>query len=221
MTEENESIELNAEIQGRIDAAAAWVNGLTVTNDEERETVINGLRGIKQQKNKVVAWFKPSREAAHTAWKAIVAQVKEVTDHLDKIERRAKMAILVYDEKVEADRKAEQARLQAVADKKARQEADRLRKEAEKLKTPELKEERIEQAEQVVAPVVQVAAPVKSKGVATRKTWKARIVNADEVPREYMTVNEKALNALAKATKGQIKVAGVEFFAESQLAVRV
>jgi hypothetical protein len=150
-----------------------------------------------------------------------VAKEKSYTDRLDAVERKIKSAVLVYDRAQEEIRRAEQRRLQAEADERARRERERLEKEAARLKTPELKEERLAQAQAIVAPVVEVAqiAP-KVEGVSTRKTWKARVIDAGQVPREFMTVNETALNAYARATKGKMPVAGVEFYEEESLAVR-
>ena len=222
MTEkiEIETPVLTEEMQTGLEAMVKWSGSLVVGNDQERATAIEGLKRVKVRGNAIKAWFKPSKDAAAKAHKAIVAQEKSVTNVLDEIERQAKVAVVGYDTEQESLRNAERARLQAIADAKARKEAARLQAEAAKLKTPELKEERLQQAEEVVAPVVQVAAPEAVKGASTRKTWKARVVDAALVPREYMTVNEKALNAVAKATKGSIKIEGVEFYSESLLAVR-
>jgi len=111
--------------------------------------------------------------------------------------------------------------LQAVADEAARKEKERLEKAAAKLKTPEKREALIEQAAMVAAPVIQVA-PVAPKvaGVSVRKTWKARVVDQTKVPREFMSVNEKALDAYAKATCGKMPVGGVEFYQQESMAVR-
>ena len=77
----------------------------------------------------------------------------------------------------------------------------------------------MEQAAAVSAPVIEVAREVpKVAGQSVRKTWKARVTDIQQVPREWMVVNESALNAFAKSTKGAVKVPGVEFFEESTLA---
>ena len=48
---------------------------------------------------------------------------------------------------------------------------------------------------------------------------KARVTSAAALPKEYMVPNEKMLDALAKASKGAMKIPGVEFYTESILAV--
>jgi hypothetical protein len=104
---------------------------------------------------------------------------------------------------------AERAKLQAAA-AAAQRKADAA---AEKAMAKD------DQAAAVVAPVVTVAASVPVvQGQSIRKTWRARVVNAAEVPREWLVVNQQALDAFAKATKGAAPVAGVEMYEETGLA---
>jgi hypothetical protein len=216
-----EQPKLTEEMQTGLEAMVDWSGSLVIVDDQQRTTAIEGLKRVKSHCKKIKEWFKPSKDASHKAWKTIVAQEKEVTNVLDDVEKKAKAVIVTYDDAQKKLRKAEQARLQAAADKTARLERERLLREAAKLKTPELREERMEQAEEVVAPIIQAPVIEKAKGASTRKVWNARVVDTGLIPREYMLVNEKALNAMAKATKGAVKIAGVEFYSESQLAVRV
>lgn len=123
-----------------------------------------------------------------------------------------------------ARRKAEEARRAAEAASAA--ERDKLLKEAEaaerKAAAASAKaEEKTETAAAVIAPVVTVApVAVKQAGESTRDIWHFRIIDAAIVPNEYKIINEKALDGIAKATKGSIKIPGVEFYAEKTLAVR-
>ena len=138
---------------------------------------------------------------------------------LQDAESTLKRNLLTFHNEQERIRQEEQRKLQAAADEAARKERARLEREAAKLKTPELREERMAQAAAVIAPVVSVAsvAPVVS-GQSIRKTWTAKVVNAAIVPREWLVVNYKALDGFAKATRGAIPVAGVEFTEVSSLA---
>jgi hypothetical protein len=104
---------------------------------------------------------------------------------------------------------AERARLQreaAAADRKAAAAAVKV-------------EAKQEQAAAVVAPVVTVASVAPEiKGQSIRKTWRAVVVDAKAVPRDWLIVNDSALQAFARATKGAVVVAGVEFREEASLA---
>jgi len=72
-------------------------------------------------------------------------------------------------------------------------------------------------AQSVVMPSIVSEQP-KVAGISTRKVWKARIADPRKVPREYLVVNEKMLDAFAKATKGAVSVEGVEFYSEDVMA---
>ena len=81
------------------------------------------------------------------------------------------------------------------------------------------KEEKAEelrrQAQEAEAIVPIVALKVeKINGIATKKVWKFKIVKETLIPREYLMPNEKMLGEVARATKGTLKVEGVEFFSE-------
>jgi hypothetical protein len=123
-----------------------------------------------------------------------------------------------------ARRKAEEARRAAEAASAA--ERAKLLKEAEaaerKAAAAQAKAEvQAETAAAVVAPTVQIAqAAPKEKGESTRGIWRARVINAGEVPREWLIVDEKALAAFAKATKGAKQISGVQFYEDKSLSVR-
>ena len=212
--------QLTDEMQQGIIKAEAFSGGLAITDHASRDHAMSGLKAVKVWQKKVTAWFKPTIDAAHAAHKAVVAQKRSITDRLDVCETDIKRSINSYDHDQEQIRAKEQRRLQAIADETARKERERLLKRAAALKTPEKKEEAQEQAAEVAAPLVQVAAPEKQKGESTSKKWKARITDEQAVPREWLIINEKALNAFARSTKGKVPVAGVEFYSESVLSVR-
>ena len=193
----------------------------TVESAGTREEVITVIRSAKTIKARIVEFFKESKESAHKTWKAICANEKTFTDRLDVVELKAKKAVRMYDDEQAVIRDKERARLQAAADAKARQERERLRKKAEITKTPERAEALIEEAESILAPVVQVEEPEKNKGEATKRTWKAKITDPDKVPREWLVIDMKALDAFAKATKGNKQIPGVEFVQESTLAITI
>jgi hypothetical protein len=212
---------LSRELIVNIENLAELTKGVVVRNAEERASVYGYVKKVKDYRTDVVAFFAPIKQKAHEAWKAITEKEKYFTNKLDGFENTAKRAILTFDQAEEEKRFAEQRRLQAVADEQARKEREKLEKEAAKLKTPELKEARLEAAAAVTAPVIEIAQTAeKQKGEATKTTWKARVINAALVPREYCVPNEKELDAIAKATKGSKQIPGVEFYTEQTLSMR-
>jgi len=193
----------------------------TVTNETERTGAIAAIKTAKVVKAQIVEFFKEAKENSYKAWKAVCANEKHFTDRLDDVEKNAKQEVLKYDQQQEELRRKEQARLQAIEDEKARKEQERLLRQAEKVKSPERQEALLEQAQMVAPSVVQVEEQEKTEGLSTRKIWKARVVDVEKVPREWMIVNDKALDSFAKSTKGSVKIPGVEFYQESSLAIKI
>ncbi|HET6329207.1 MAG TPA: hypothetical protein VFF76_00330 [Holophagaceae bacterium] len=68
-------------------------------------------------------------------------------------------------------------------------------------------------------PMPQRALP-KVSGLSSRKVWKARVINANLVPRDFLMVDEKKLADFAKAMGETAKVDGVEFYSEEILSSR-
>lgn len=126
----------------------------------------------------------------------------------------------------------EEARAKAEAARRAAEQANaeeraRLLKEAEaaerKAAAAQVKADtKDEDAALVVAPVVQVA-PVtqKIKGESTKSVWRIRVTDFSKLPDEYKVPNEKALNAVAQATKGAISIPGTEIYEEKTLSIRM
>lgn len=193
---------------------------MVVRNAGDYESAIAYIKENKQAQARAKEVLDPICDAANKAHRAATALRNRILDPLLTGERNAKQAATAWAKDQERIRQAEQRRLQAEAEETARKERERLEKQAAKLKTPELREERLEQAAQVVAPVVTVAPTIqKVQGAGLRKTWKARVVDVDKVPRSFMTVNQSALDGYARATKGAVPVAGVKFYEESTMSI--
>lgn len=197
-----------------------WAHALVLHSNEDRAGAIETLRQVKEQRAAVVEFFREMKTRAHAAWKAITEKESGYLKVLDTVERTVKGVVLSYDQEQEAIRLKEERRLQAEADKQAEAERARLLKEAARIRNPERKEEKRAEAEAVTAAVVTVAPTLEhQEGETTRLTWKARVVNAGLVPRKFMVVDQKALDAHAREWKNEIHVPGVEFYTEVSLAI--
>ena len=58
------------------------------------------------------------------------------------------------------------------------------------------------------------------EGIETREKWFCEITEPLKVPREYLVVDEKRLNELARRTKGSVEVDGVRFNSTTTIVVR-
>lgn len=135
-------------------------------------------------------------------------------------------------EEREARARAEEAR-RAAEQAATAEEEDRARElEAEAAAQAQAAAEAVALAE-VAPPVVFEAAP-KAEGVATRKVWKAEVVDfaalvkaaaaalerGDATLLAYLEANTTALNGVAKAMKDAARIPGVRVYADETLAVR-
>jgi len=185
--------EINALVQSEIEVI-----------DQPSFALANGLISrLQAQKKKVVEFFSDPKKKAADAHKAIVNAEKAM---LAPVETRIN-ALKVATTRWYA---AEQQRI-AAEEEKARKEAESmaaLAAEAEESGDSETAQEAI-----IAATLAQATVSVmpKSKGTAMRELWSAVVVDPSLVPREYLIVNQKALDALARATKGSVTIPGVKF----------
>lgn len=220
MTTALAELETPRDISEETHDVVAWADGLSITCQDEYSEAVQRLQTIKKLANRALAFFKPMKQKADEVKREILDREKEVINPLNRAEEIAKRKLVAYTQEQERKRQEEQRRLQAEADERARREKERLEKEAAKLKTPEKQAEKLEAAAAVVAPVIHVEPAVeKVAGVSVRKIWKYRVTDINAVPRQFMSVNDKALAAFATSTKGEVLIAGVEFYAEDSMAI--
>ena len=207
----------------------AWAEGSKVISREDYSGAIAELARIKATRARIMEYWAGAKAAAYSAWKQVVAKEKQMTNICDRAEAVVKDKALSWKQEADRQAAAEAARLQAVADEKARRERERLEREAAKLKTPEKREERLAEAEMVAAPVITAADPTAGvQGAATRKTWKAELTDLaaliaaaqpGSVAASLLAFNQKAADAFARSTKGAVQVPGVKFTPVETLAI--
>lgn len=130
-------------------------------------------------------------------------------------------------ERIERERLREEAR-------KAQEEADVARRKAEELASKENfekaeiarleAEKKAEEASQLKEESKEVeveAKEVKSKaekieGLHFRRYWKAQIVNANKIPREFLKPDEVAINEYVSRNKEKAVIPGVKVFFEDK-----
>ena len=218
---ENEKV---AVIEKRTQDLSTQAEGIVILTQGHYEKANDFLRAVKGLQKEIHSTFDPIVSAAHKTHQEATSKRKEHLEPAISAERVVKSKMIVYSDEQERLRQIEQRKIDA----KARAEEERKRKELEaraekwaaKGKTAKA-EELQEQAEEVevAAPVIAVKID-KIKGVSFKENWSAIVVDETKVPREYMQVNTMALNRIAKATRGSIKIAGVEWKMEKILASR-
>ena len=254
------AVQTPADLEQEAPAFLVWAKDLAVETSDDFAEAGERLKEIKSAAKRVADFFRPMKQRADETKKAILDAEKKLALPLAEAEVLTKAAMLEYQRAEEEKRLAEQRRLQAEADERARRERERIEQAAAKQRAIEaearakaeaarLAAEQASAAERkkllaeaeaadrkaaaavakqemqagavaaVVAPVVQVpsAAP-KVAGINTKKIWKARVVDANLVPREFLIVNQAALDAFARGLKEGARVPGVEFYCETTMA---
>lgn len=222
---EPQSVEL---IKREVEPVVQRATAIVIRDPQQYEQAAAFLKAIKAAQKTVVDFFGPMKTKAHAAWKAITSQETETLAPLAEAERHVKNKMLDFAQEQERIRQAEERRLQAEADERARKERERLEREAAKLKSEERREAKLEQAAAIQAPVVTVAATTPDvAGQSIRKTWKARIVDPKAAAtallafpdwQAYLTLQQGAVDKFAVRTKGQVAIPGVEFYEAATLA---
>lgn len=172
--------------------------------DQASFIVANDLIGKLQTiRKEVIARFKDPKAKAAAAHKAVCELEKSF---LAPVEEK----IILLKDSTTAWYAAEQRRLEA--------EAERQRNESEEYAELAADAESNGDSDTATAAVFEavmakaaVTVMPKAPGTAMREIWKAVVVDESKVPREYLTVNLGALEAVAKATKGKAAIPGVKF----------
>jgi len=189
-----------------------------VKDDATYQTATNGLKKIKGVRKMIKDLLDPMVKAAYDAYKKIGDRRKEVESPLDEAERHLKNQMAKYVDEKERERRE--------AERKARAEADAKMREAEKAadegRHTEADIALQEAAQMEDAPPPVIAAPTVA-GAHSTKRWTFEILDPDQIPREYLAVDEGKIRAIARTTKNTETpqaIPGVKFYLKTGIAVR-
>lgn len=202
----------NYETEARNELAKMSGVEIIVFDQPSYEAAGEFLRNIARAKKEIKAKFAEPKKKAAEAHKAICAVENELLAKVSERESEVRQKMMLYYQ-------AEQRRIAAEEERK-RLEAERqmqIAAEAEAAGDTETAEIAVALA---ATEESTVTVTPKAAGVSMREVWRAKVVDLNKVPREYLIVNQSALDALAKATKGQMNIPGVEFVKEIVSSVR-
>lgn len=196
---------------------------LSVATQQDYDNAAELCKDIKSRIKQIEDYWKPLKEKAYGAWKDICSKEKQLLSPFTKAESDIKAKMTTFQrQKLEEERllREEQERWK-------REEAERLLQEATKAEqagNDEHAEYLVEVAEQTQNMQFKQPKQVKTAGTAVKTTWKARVINEKLVPVEIMgamirPIDTKVLDKLAKASKGNMQIPGVEFYEDIQVAV--
>lgn len=176
------------------------------------------LKAIKAKSKELDEREKAITRPINESLKAIRDLFRAPKDLLARAEAAFKGSMLTY------QRAEEQKRMEAqrVAEELARKERERLAelaRKAEERGATEKAQQFMERAAVVVAPIVQTVAP-KVAGIATRKDYTFEIVDAAQLPREYLMPDEQKIRKVVRAMGADTSIPGVRLIEREILAAR-
>lgn len=202
-----------------------------IESAEKYRTAADDVKIIKAKTKELIVLKKSLLDPINESKKRITNLFKEPLDCLERAEKGVKKLMANWHTKQEEIRQAEQKRLDDIQRKEAERLQQAAAKElarAESLKTESAKARAAAKAEELKAKseiVTEIAPVVENKvekidGISIRKTWKFKIVNINEIPREYMIPDEKYIGQIVRNSKGKKEIPGVKTYSEDVISSR-
>lgn len=182
---------------------------------------------VKAAQKKVEEYWEPMRASTYAAYKSVTDHKKDMIDPLKSAEKILKKKIGDFSMEQERKRREQEAEMRRLAQlemEKKMQEAEEAEK-AGKTEEAEMKWAEAEVMDTVAeTAVVEVEQP-KVAGISKTKAWKITGIDPNVVPTtiagvEIRPVDEKAVMALIKATKGKVVIPGITFEETVNISVR-
>jgi hypothetical protein len=209
------------EIEKLATEALSWpakANAITITNQATYDLAANTLLAIKDLRKQINESYDPIISKAFSAHREACSQKKKVEEPLIMAEGIIKTNLGAF--------VREQERIRQEAERQAREAAAKLEEELRIQQAVMAEEAGFDEAaiEEVLQTPIPLPAPViaptfdKVSGISSRKIWKWRIVNETLIPREYLQVNEMAINSVVRGMKGSTRIPGIEVYEETSIA---
>lgn len=216
--------QVRAEVKPILDAAKA----IAVTDEATyNEAMVLGSE-CQKRAARVEDLFRPSREAAHRAWKVITTTVASLVDPLTEAKKLCTTKASRWRQGEEARRQSEQRAAEDEARKVAEETRLRAAVTLEQSGAPALAAQVLEAP--VVAPPVEKAAPIRSEvREVYRENWQVevtdfallvKVVAQGSVDVDVLQPNMTVLKARAKAMKANLVLPGVRVWDEGSIGFR-
>lgn len=198
---------------------------LVISNEEDYQKAANFGRMLKQRSADVKEFWKPMKDAAHKAHAEICDKEKAMLQPLANAEKTLKRVMGAY----VAEQERKRREIEEAARKAAQEEAERKLREALEKEASGNKvaaQALVEEADIIdSAPIVCVESKPKASGVSSKKDWKITNVDDSKVPDVVngvviRPVDMAAVMRLIRASKGEIKIDGIEYEETVQMSFR-
>lgn len=203
------------------------VNAVVVKDQTSYEAAAELVKEVKRIQKQVTEYWEPLRINAKAAYDAVLTRKKEMLTPLDKAEKALKKKMGDYATEVERRRKAAEEAIRRAAEAEIVKKLDEAA-DAEASGDADGAEYAMAEAEVMEGIAIggggKQAGP-KADGVSQSKSWRITGIDPSKVPVEIMgvvirPVDEKAIMRIIKATKGVIRIPGVEYEETVNISVR-
>ena len=217
-----------AELQTRIGAIVKQAYDALVESDADVQTATEMTRAIKNMGKAIKDQYEPLRASAKAAYDAVLSERDGFVKPLTEADSVLKGKIIQYDEIKRKRAEEESERLRAMAAEEARKKAEEASKAEAEGDAIGAEMARLEaDALQATAENAGIASrDAQADGMSRRRaTYRLTKVDPSAVPVEIAgavirPVDEKAVIALIKASKGTIKIPGVEYEEVVSIVIR-
>lgn len=217
-----------ADIQTSASGCLSVAQACVVTNHSEAESANDALREIKAMAKQVNDRFEPAVTAANKAHKELTKLRGSLLEPLERAEKiiKGKLGAFLAAEL----RRAEAAKLESERQARAAAEEERLAHAASLERQGRTLEAAAElEAPVIVAPVPEPPAPPKIAGTSVREMWSGRVdsllalvqhVAANPSLIGLLKADQSAIDALARASKHELRIPGVTAVRNATVSVR-
>lgn len=214
----NAENEQEKELTSTVSNVELAANDLAISTSKDYEKAGAFGRELKRLAEQVKTYWKIPKDLAHKAHADICSKEKAMLAPIENAEKVLKTKMSAYNVEQERIRRdAEEA-----ARKAAREAAERKLEEAIALSDSgnddeaEMAFEESAIMEGVASTITLAADKPQAKGVSSKKDWVIKSIDPAKVPVKFAgvmirPVDEKAVMRLIRASKGQIKIDGIEF----------
>ncbi|KKN08031.1 hypothetical protein LCGC14_1060970 [marine sediment metagenome] len=221
-----QSLEISEQFSAEETRKAAIIiteaNSIKISNNTQMENSSTLLRSIKQRIHEIDVKRKELTDPLNFVITKLIGYAKTPIDMYRESEGTIKREQTRYRLKLQQEEEEEERKAQAKADedeRNRREELERQAKAAEKKNKPEKAEALRDNAENVFIPPKPVQKKIgKIKGNHLVTNYKAKIKDRSKIPAQYWILNEKLINSIAKASKGEQLIPGVEIYPEHTTA---
>ena len=197
---------------------------VSITSSDEYVEAGEHLKAIKTRQRELDELRKTMTRPLDESKRAIMALFDPALTRYANRELALKNAVKEWTEHVERDRRQLEARLRD--DQIA--EASRIEARAERLRERGKEEQAIALLDSIPGVPMVVADAERVSGITLRGIWKAEVVDLfallnyciEHRSVDLMLPNMSALASIARSTRGTVKIPGVRFFEDKNVAVR-